>query len=62
MEISNKTGNICNKNPAYEKTWAAFNKFFAEEYHGIRKLQHINATQVGFCGTNMAITIQDEIY
>ena len=44
-----------------EKIWAEFNTFFTEEYHDIRKLQHISTTQASFHGANMAITIQDKI-
>ena len=49
------------KKLSYDKTWAGFRKFFAEEYNNPRELQHINATQTGFHGANMAITMQYEI-
>ena len=54
--------NIWLKKLLSDKTWADFKNFFAEEYCDIRKLQRINATQAGFHGANMTITIQDEIY
>ena len=45
-----------------DKTWAGFNNFFADEYHDLHKLQHINTTQAGFHGSNMAITMQGNIF
>ena len=50
------------KKLSYDKTWAGFKKFFAEEYNNTRELQHINTNQTWFHGANMAITIQDEIF
>ena len=49
------------KKPSSEKTWAEFKKFFTKEYRDLRKIQCINATQAGFHGVNMAITMQYNI-
>ena len=43
------------------KTWAGFNKLFAEEYHDLPKLQSISIIQAGFHGANMAIKMQEKI-
>ena len=50
------------KNLSSDKTWAGFKKFFADEYNDLRKLQHINSNQAGFYGSNMDITMQDDIF
>ena len=49
-------------NLSSDKTWAGFKKFFADEYNDLRELQNINSTQAGFYGSNMDITIQDDIF
>ena len=53
--------NMWRKKLSSETTWAYFKKFFTEEYHGLRKLQCINATQAVFHGANMTITTQYNI-
>ena len=52
--------NMWHKKLSSDKTWAGFKKFFAEEYHDLRELQQINATQEGFYGANKDIAIQDD--
>ena len=54
--------NMWRKNLSSDKTWAGFNKFFADEYHDLRELQRINTIHAGFCGANMAIIMQDKIF
>ena len=49
---------MCHEKISSDKTRADFKKFFAEEYHDLQKLQHINTTQAVFHGYNMAITMQ----
>ena len=59
--IYTKPINMWGNKPASRKKWSEFNKFFAEEYHNLRKLKHDNVTKAGFCGANISITIKDEI-
>ena len=49
------------KKLSYEKMWADFKKFFAEDYHGLHKMQLLNANRAGFHGDNMTITVQYKI-
>ena len=53
--------NMWRKKLSSDKILADFNNFFTEDYHDLRKLQNISATQADFHGSNMATTIQDEI-
>ena len=61
MDLYMNQTKMWRKNPASDKTWANFRKFFAEEYHDLHEIQRINETLAGFHGTNMAIAIQDKI-
>ena len=44
-----------------KKIWGDLKKFFAEEYHDLRELQYINATQEGVHAANKSITMQIKI-
>ena len=49
-------------NLSSDKTWAGFKKFFADDYNDLRELQRINSTQAGCYGSNMDITMKDDIF
>ena len=61
MAIYTEPSKMWHKKLSSYKTWYEFNYLFMEEYHDIRKLQHINSNQACFRGFNMAITMQDGI-
>ena len=46
------------KNISFEKTWYDFKKIIMEEYHDLCELQHINATQAGFCCVKLSSCLQ----
>ena len=41
--------------------WSSFKKFFTGDYHDLREIQFINATQAGFHGAIMSIIMQGDI-
>jgi len=45
------------KKPPIAKTWQAFKRFFAAEYHDLKEQQKVNTSQSNFHGANAAVDI-----